>query len=402
MAGEFRTISVALVLNGQQFQAKLAATSADLQRFEEKATRSGVGAASGMESAGKAASGMGDRVKTALTNFAAFTGAQLTVQALGAAFRGLGGAALEFDANMHNVNSLAQLSQAGLSKLSEQVLGLAKSGQFLQSATDMSSGLYDLASSGFGPANGGLQVLTASLTSATAGMTDTATAVRGTTAVLNAYGMGADQADHVSNVLFGTVNRGVITYSELADQIGDVVGIAAAAKVPVEDVGAAIATMTLSGISGAEATTSLNRVIQSIINPSDQMATVLHQLGYESGAQAIQVDGLRGVIDKLRGATGGQVQALIELFPEIRSARGAFALMANDGKTYADQAAYMATVDRGQGEAMRAKTEQMKSLSAQITVMWNAIQSGAIEAGQRAVPYVTAALKDVQNITKSV
>ena len=42
----------------------------------------------------------------------------------------------------------------------------------------------------------------------------------GIAAVLNAYGMSADEATAVSDVMFQTVKRGVLTFGELANTIG--------------------------------------------------------------------------------------------------------------------------------------------------------------------------------------
>src|SRR5687768_12475820 len=95
-----------------------------------------------------------------------------------------------------------------------------------QDANVLARGLYDIASSGFKGAQG-MKVLEASAIAASAGMSDTATAARAITGVLNAYGLGAERAAEVSDVLFKTVEVGVLTFDELAQQLGDVVGIAA-------------------------------------------------------------------------------------------------------------------------------------------------------------------------------
>jgi hypothetical protein len=53
---------------------------------------------------------------------------------------------------------------------------------------------------------------------------------------------------NVSDSLFQTVNLGVLSFADLAQGIGTVVGTARRPQVSIDQVGAAIATMTRAGI----------------------------------------------------------------------------------------------------------------------------------------------------------
>lgn len=291
--------------------------------------------------------------------------------------------AIEFDKNMRNVNSLTGLTEDAFKSLEDQVVSLSKT--LPQSAADLAAGLYDIASSGFQGADG-LKVLESAAAAASAGLTTTANSAQAITAVLNAYGLTAKDAADVSDVLFQTVNLGVINFESLSGVIGDVVGTAAAAKVGIDQVGAAIATMTLTGITGSEAGTSLNRVLQSILQPSEALAGLYEKLGYESGAAALEQKGLRGVMDDVREATGGNITTLLELFPEIRSARGALALMANEGKNYAKVAGEITDKDKRRGATMKTLKEQMKATANQAALFKNGIDAIAISVGVKLLP----------------
>jgi len=101
-----------------------------------------------------------------------------------------------------------------------------------------------IVSSGF-KANDAIKILRVSAKAATAGLTDTATATKAINAALNAYHLQATDARKVCNVLFETVNKGVLTFEELAQNMGDLVPAAAPLGVTLEEVGAAIATIML-------------------------------------------------------------------------------------------------------------------------------------------------------------
>jgi len=134
--------------------------------------------------------------------------------------------AVAFDKAMRNVNSLTGGSQKQFAAMEKQVISMST--KLPQSATTLAEGLYNIASSGFQGADG-VKVLDAAARSASAGLTTTEVSARAITGVLNAYGLKAKDAADVSDTLFQTVNLGVISFDELANNLGDVVGSAAAA-----------------------------------------------------------------------------------------------------------------------------------------------------------------------------
>jgi len=365
----FKTLEVLLLANAGPLKAGLLAASRDVELFGASASAAGASSASAAGSVNALGGTMGG------TTLAVVAGAA----AMGASVK----AAMDLEAAMRNVNSISKLSEGQLNDMTSAVVDLSR--ELPQSATELAKGLYDIASSGFQGADG-MTVLAQSAKAATAGLTTTDNAARAITAVLNAYGLSASEATDVSDALFQTVNLGVINFEELSSVIGDTVGVAAAAHIDIGQVGAALATMTLSGVSASEAGTSLNRVIQSIIDPSKEMAAALHSAGYESGAQALEADGLRGVMEKLRVITGGNVTEVQKLFPEMRALRGAFGLMSDEGKKYADVAGQIEDTNARSGATSNALKEQMKALSNQLKLLKNDVVSAAIEIGQVMLP----------------
>lgn len=321
--------------------------------------------------------------------------AAVTVLALVAGLTSAGVAAAGFEVRMRNVNSLVKATDGEFRALSGSVLDLAT--KLPTGANDLADGLYQIASSGFAGAEG-LLVLDAAATAASAGLSSTENAVTAITAVLNSYGLSASSSKDVSDALFQTVNLGVIEFDQLTGVIGDVVGMAAAAKVPIEDVGAAIATMTLSGISGSEAGTSLNRLLQSLIQPSEALAATYKKLGIESGATALETMGLSGVMEMLRTATGGSVESMLQLFPQVRAARGAFALAADEGKTYAGVQAQIGDDSIRLGSTQEVLAEQMKAAKNQWKVFTNTLESNAIALGTQVLPAAVAVLGVMQSL----
>jgi TP901 family phage tail tape measure protein len=344
-------------------------------------------------------SSLNDSNKHMSLSKAAVTGVVGGVTALAAGLTYAITKAVAFDKAMRNVNSLTGANSKQFAAMEKQVISMST--KLPQSATTLAEGLYDIASSGFQGADG-LKVLDAAARSASAGVTTTAVSARAITGVLNAYGLKAKDAADVSDVLFSTVNLGVITFDELANNLGDVVGSAAAASVGIDQVGAAIATMTLSGVKGAQATTSLNDLMKGLVQPSTAMISLYKQLGYESGASALKQKGLRGVMEDIRKATGGNITSMLQLFPNIEAARGALALMANDGANYAKVADQITDKNKRVGATQKVLDEQMKSVSAQWELFRNRIDASATTIGVALLPQLLKGMKGAQDLGTAI
>lgn len=288
--------------------------------------------------------------------------------------------AKDFDTSMRNVNSISKLSEDRFKTLSAEVLKLST--KLPQSAKTLADGLYDIASSGFQGADG-LKVLEASAKAASAGMTTTAVSAKGITAVLNAYGFSADKAGKVSDIMFKTVDKGVITFEELSSTIGESLGMAKAANISFEELSGSIAFMTTKGLGAAEANTAVSRLMTSMLKPTDELAQVFKDAGYESGEMALKQLGLAGTLKLVQDATGGSITKMLDLLPEIRAVKGANALL---GSGYEELTNYLADFNDTLGSTDVALKEQAKSLDYQINLLKNNVSAIAIALGSELVP----------------
>lgn len=362
----FKNIHVLVSANTAQLKTKLAGAARDVGVFEKQVEGSNARLGKMSKLAGAAGVALGATLAVGLAK-------SITLAA-------------EFEKGMRNANSIMQLSEEEFRAVSDEVLDLST--RVPQAATVLADGLYNVASSGYVGADG-LTVLEESAVAAAAGLTTTDVSAKAITSVLNAYGREAEEAGDVSDTLFKTVELGVLTFEDLAGNLGDVIGLAAAAGVEIDQVSAATATMTKAGIGTAQATTSLNRVIQGIIDPSDKLAATFKEWGYETGQLALDHLGLEGVIQKVREETGGQATAVLEYFTEIRGARGVLGLMIDDGKTYADVTDQITDSQKRAGATAAAFKEQQKALTAQWDLFVSGVQSGLIQTGRTLTPFLS-------------
>ncbi len=114
--------------------------------------------------------------------------------------------------------------------------------QFGQSKEVLAKGLFDILSAGV-DASKALDFLTVATKAAIGGGTDTAIAVDGMTTALNAYGLAANKATLISDLMFKIVKEGKITFEELANEIGKLAPLSKQAGLTIQEMSAIIATM---------------------------------------------------------------------------------------------------------------------------------------------------------------
>ena len=133
-------------------------------------------------------------------------------------------------------------------------LGIAKD--------ELSKGLYQALSAGVPPENA-LTFLRDASKGAVAGVSTVAASVDVLTTVLNAFKKDSSETAAVADILFQTVKSGKTTLSELSASMAQVAPVANSFGVGIEDVAAAIATLTKQGTPTAQAVTQIRAAILS-------------------------------------------------------------------------------------------------------------------------------------------
>ena len=209
--------------------------------------------------------------------------------------------AVKFEGQMAMVSTmLDEVSMKRMPLFAKGIRDLAK--EFGESTETLSKGLYDILSASVAPAKA-LDVLAVSAKAAIGGFTTTAVAADALTTIMNSYGMAADQAGIVSDKMFTTVKRGKLTYEELAGSIGKAAATAAIAGLSLDELLAAISTITRAGISSDQAMTAVVGTLRSFMKPSSEGAKLAKQYGFELNTATIRAEGLSGVFKKLNGMT---------------------------------------------------------------------------------------------------
>lgn len=258
---------------------------------------------------------------------------------------------LEFEQAAAQVNTMLHLNQQQFQELQNQLMELSK--QVPQTATELAQGLYSVVGAGV-PASNAMDVLRVAAEAAAAGQTDMDTATKALISVMDSYGMKATEVGKISDVLFAANQAGVMTFKDLASAIGTVAGPAANAGVSFEEVAAATAALTNTGLSAQRATEGLRALIMGIVSPTKQAQKEAAALGIEWDAAALKSKGLAGMIQEAIRATGGNEEALKKLIPNIAAYTAAVNLGGKGADSFKNALDQIKNSSGATGEALGA------------------------------------------------
>jgi TP901 family phage tail tape measure protein len=286
-------------------------------------------------------------------------------------------AANEWQKEFSNVSTLVDETQVNVQDMAKELLLMDSQ---LGSSTELTRGLYQALSASVEPGKA-IEFVGEAARFAKAALVDTNAAVDVITTGLNAYGLEADDAGRISDVLFTTIKNGKVTGDELASTIGQVIPLAANMNLSFENLGASVAEMTKQGVSSAEATTQLNAVMTSLLKPSSDLKQAMTDAGFATGEAVTSSDNFQEALQEVIAQTDGSQEALAQLFPNVRALRGALALTGEGASGFADT---LTEMENSTGATNTAFEKQEKTFD----TLKNTLGKGQIIVGNIAKTFV--------------
>lgn len=325
----------------------------------------------------------------------ALTGTQVKLASLAVA--GFGAAvasAATFETSMVKIETLVGSSREQVQGWTSDLMDLSR--ETARGPRELADALFVITSAGERGANA-INILEQASKAAAIGLGETATIARTVTAAMQAYGSDTLSAERATNILVGTVREGNLEASQLAGTLGSVLGPAAQLGIAFEDVGAFIATYTRLGGNAAEATTSLNAVMTTLLKPTKQAQDALASVGLTMTdvRRIASEEGLAQAIFTLTDAFEGNDEMLAQVIPNIRALRGVLAVAGNQADTFIETQQSL----RGElnlvheGMDRVSQTAEFKARQA-----INSLMATVTEFGGHSLPLVAGALAGVLTV----
>lgn len=242
--------------------------------------------------------------------------------------RGAVSDAVEFQTSIAEIGTIAPIDD--LADLGARVQEISK--EFNTPLDTTAKGYYQTISNQIGQSTDEFdKFMQASARFSKTSVTDMASAVNLGSGTLNAFGKSAEDAEDMFAKFFMTIKKGRIVGAELAQGYGTVAPLAGKLNVEMEELNAAMATITIQGVAADKAFTQLRGIFNSFLKPTKEMKAALKELGYENGEQILKAYDLQTALKMVIGTTDGSSEAVAKFIPRIRGITGGLALL--DDKT---------------------------------------------------------------------
>ena len=315
-------------------------------------------------------------------------------------------AAINFEAELRNLNTITELSDESLKAYGENLRTLSLELKTSTGAAENARAAYDVASAGFTEASANAKVLEATLKAATAGSVEAAEAARLISGSLRAYGADAADAERFTNVLFATVKSGITTFPQLSASLGNVTGIAAQAGISFEELGAAVATATARGIRTSQTIDGLRGAISNLLAPSEQAKKEMERLGIVVNEQTLKQKGLLNTLKEIAAANGGSAESFKKLLGDVQAFGVALALTSDGGELFAKNVKDIQTNTTALSDAVAEKSKAMQASIDQFKVALEAaggaVGDSFLPAGKALVDSATAVVAGFAQLPEPV
>lgn len=345
-----------------------------------KATQDVASQADKWKNLGRSTAALGDSLTRNVT---------LPIVAVGAAAVKM---SLDFDKSFQQMHQLAGVSASEIDGMKESVLGLA--GETGKAPTELAEALYFLRSSGLQGA-AAMDALEMSAKASAAGMGSTVEIADAVSSAMNAYAESGLTAANATDVLVATAREGKAEPAELAGQMGKLLPIASELGISFQDVGGAIATLSLKGNDAAASSTLLQNVMQKLLRPSQQAQEALSGVGIsvDDIRGMIAEKGLLGTLETLRASLGDS--GFVRFWEDAQAVQGALGIVGGDLDATRDR---FAALNDSTGDTDEAFGKWAETMGAQNARAFAEFQVALIRLGDVLAPIAA----DVASFAASV
>lgn len=241
-------------------------------------------------------------------------------------------ASMEFETAMAKVGTIADESQKPLGDMRNEILAL--SGETGKSVGELAEATYQAISASVATESAVDFVGTANKL-AVGGFSDTTTAVDILTTAINAYGMSADDAAKISDVLITTQNLGKTSVAQLGASMGMVIPLAAAYNMNLEDLAASYALLTANGTQTAQATTYVKAALNELGSTSSVVGSTLKkQTGKTFAELMAEGNSLGDVLQVLADSVDGDTTAFNNMWSSSEAGVGMLSILNSGTSKY--------------------------------------------------------------------
>jgi TP901 family phage tail tape measure protein len=288
----------------------------------------------------------------------------------------------QFDHAMSAVAATGDDARKNLGELREAAIEAGQSTVF--SATEAANAIEEMAKAGVSAKDilgGGLN---GALSLAAAGGLGVADAAGIAATTLQQFGLEGKDASHVADLLAAGAGKAMGDVSDMSAALGQSGLVASQFGLSVEETTGTLAAFAQAGLIGSDAGTSFRTMLLRLANPTDEVTTLMGELGinaYDASGKFVGMAGFAGQLQTaMAGLTEEQKNTTLAMIFGQDAIRGANVLL-NEGKDGIQK--WTAAVD-DQGYAAETAATKLDNLVGDWEKLQGALETAFITMGEGA------------------
>lgn len=367
-------------------QRKIVETEQALERLETQANESSV-AVQKIAASGTQMQGLGGKIE----------GVGKTILPVSAAVAGIGVAGIkvasDFEKAMSGVQAITGATGDEFEKLRETAISLGASTSF--SSGEVAESMTEMAKAGWS---------TTQIIDGMAGVLD-ATAASGenlgTVAMIVAdaitgFGLSAKDSAVVANLMTQAANSGTIGINDLGESYKYIAPMAQSMGLSIQDVTTALSAMSMAGIKGSQAGTSLRTVLANMAKPSDTVASAMDALNISITNSDGSFKSLDEIVTIMRTSFSGLTDDQKAYYATALAGKeGMSGLLSLLNLTQSEYDALADSMNNCSGVAGETAAVMQDNLQSKIEQMGGALESLAIKLADYVIPFLTSLVEKI-------
>ena len=309
----------------------------------------------------------------------------VTVPLLGIGTAGLK-VASDFDSAMSGVKAISGATGEEFDALRAKAIELGGSTAF--SANEVAEAMTEMAKAGW-DSQQILDGMGGVLDAAAASGENLGTVSTIVADAITGFGMEAKESTRVADLLTQSANSGTIGINDLGESFKYIAPVAGSMGLSIEDVTTALSAMSMSGIKGSQAGTSLRGVLTRMVKPTDKVAAAMDQLGIVLTNSDGTFKSLDQILSEMRGSFSGLTDEQKTYYAATLAGQegmsGLLSLLNMSQEEYDEIAASM---DNAGGVAKETAEVMRDNLSADVEELGGSLESLAITLAEHIIPHL--------------
>lgn len=341
---------------------------------------------------------IGGHLQTAGKNLET-VGSTLT-KAVTAPIVGLGGLIVKtsssFESAMSRVQAVSGASGGELQKLNKKAQELGATTAW--SASEVADGMTEMAKAGWS-ASDIIDGMAGVLNAASASGEDLAQVSTIVADAITGFGLKAKDASRVADLLTESANAGTIDITDLGESFKYISPIAKTMGFSIEDVTTAISAMSMSGIKGSQAGTSLRTMMARMVKPTDDVKKAMDELGIKLTNSDGSFKSLNTIVAEMRGSFNGMTDEQKTYYATVLAGQdGMSGLLSLLSMTQGEYDKISESMKNCSGVAEDTAKTMLDNFGGQLTILKSSLEGVAIQFGEVILPYFKNFVTWVQRV----